>query len=248
MAEPSFAHISCQKEAGILVVTLKDEKIQGDDLGDLLRQDLLGAVQAFNTNRLVIDFRRVKYLSTAGFRPLLSLHRKLHETRGRMIFCNLSPETMEVFVVTRLISPTRVPTAPFEAAIDVADALARFRHHTSRMENDVLVITLTESKLVGDVLADSLNDHLPATLAQQQAKKVVLDFRHVDRIATACLRPLLNLRNLIHSSGGRLVLCNLHAQVAEILSVTRLTSTTGVGPVPLESATDVPAAIAALNR
>jgi anti-sigma B factor antagonist len=248
MAEPVFAHISCRKEAGILVVILKDQKIQGDDLGDLLRQELLEAVQSYNADQLVIDFQRVTYLSTAGFRPLLSLHRKLHETRGRMIFCNLMPETLEVFVVTRLISPTRVPTAPFEAASDLADALARFRHHTCRLEDGVLAITITESKLQGDELADSLNDHLLATVTQAQAKKVALDFRHVDRIATACLRPLLNLRNHLHARGGRLILCNLHPQVAEVLSVTRLTSTTGVGPVPLESATDLQAAIAALKR
>jgi anti-anti-sigma factor len=235
-------------EAGILVVILKDQKIQGDDLGDLLRQEMLEAVQSYNANQLVIDFQNVAYLSTAGFRPLLSLHRKLHETRGRMIFCNLRPETMEVFVVTRLISPTRVPTAPFEAADDLAEALARFRHHTCRMEDGVLVISITESKLQGDELADSLNDHLLATVTQAQARKVALDFRHVDRIATACLRPLLNLRNHLHAREGRLVLCNLHPQVAEILSITRLTSTTGVGPVPLESAADLPAAIAALNR
>jgi len=248
MAEPVFAHISCRKEAGVLVVSLKDQKIQGDDLGDLLRQELLEAVQSYNTNQLVIDFQRVIYLSTAGFRPLLSLHRKLHETRGRMIFCNLLPETLEVFVVTRLISPTRVPTAPFEAASDLADALARFRHHTSRVEEGVLVITLTESKLQGDDLADSLNDHLLVTVSQAQVKKVALDFRLVDRIATACLRPLLNVRNSVHSRGGRVILCNLHPHVGEVLSVTRLTSTTGVGPVPLESAPDLPTAIAALNR
>jgi anti-anti-sigma factor len=248
MAEPVFAHISCRKEAGILVVILKDQKIQGDDLGDLLRQELLDAVQSYNTNQLVIDFQYVTYLSTAGFRPLLSLHRKLHETRGRMIFCNLSSSTLEVFVVTRLISPTRTSTAPFEAAGDLADALARFRHHTSRMENGVLVITLTESKLQGGDLADSLNDHLLVTVTQVQAKKVALDFRHVDRIATACLRPLLNLRNSVHAREGRLILCNLQPQVSEVLSVTRLTSTTGVGPVPLESAPDLPAAVAALNR
>jgi anti-anti-sigma factor len=248
MAEPVFAHISCRREAGILVVLLKDQRIQGDSLGDLLRQELLEAVQAYNANQLVIDFQYVTYLSTAGFRPLLSLHRKLHETRGRMIFCNLMPDTLDVFVVTRLISPTRVATAPFEAASDLADALARFRHHTCRMENGVLVISITESKLQGDELADSLNDHLLATITQAQARKVALDFRQVDRIATACLRPLLNLRNHLHAREGRLVLCNLHPQVAEILSVTRLTSTIGVGPVPLESAPDLPSAIAALNR
>jgi len=66
-------------------------------------------------------------------------------------------------------------------------------------------------------------------------------------ITTACLRPLLNLRNQLHAKGGRLILCNLNPLVSEVLTVTRLTSTTGTGQVPLESAQDVAAAHAALQ-
>lgn len=244
MAEPNFKHISCRKEPGILVIVLADEKIQGDELGDSIRQSLLAAVSHYQVNKVVIDFRNVRYLSSAGFRPLLSLHRKLTDTRGRMVFCNLSPEILEVFTVTRLISSTRTGTAPFERAIDLADALARFRHHTSRIEQDVLVIRLTESRLQGDDLADDLNEEMLATVTGTASTCVALDLQEVESLSTACLRPLLNLRKDLQSKGGRLVLCNLHPLVAEVLSATRLISTSNGGPAPLDTADDVPAAIA----
>ena len=247
MADTKFSHISCRKEDGVLVILLLDQKLQGDELADGLRHDFLEALSTHGLNKVVIDFHNVKYLSTAGFRPLLTLHRKLHEVEGRMVFCNLTPETEEVFVVTRLISANRFSTAPFESAGDLPAALARFRHHTSHTEHGHLVLTLTESKLHGDSLADTLNDSLLATVNSANAKKVILDMGSVEVITTACLRPLLNLRNQLHAKGGRLVLCNLNANVAEVLTVTRLTSTTGTGQVPLESAKDVPAAHAALQ-
>jgi anti-anti-sigma factor len=247
MPDNKFTHIACRKDNGVLIVLLLDEKLQGDELADGLRQDFIEALSIHGLNKLIIDFRNVKYLSTAGFRPLLTLHRKLHELQGRMVFCNLSPETEEVFVVTRLISPNRYSTAPFERAEDIPSALARFRHHASRIEEGILVITLTESKLQGDQLADTLNDALLATVVSANVNKVILDMGPVELITTACLRPLLNLRKHLHAKGGRLILCNLHPLVSEVLTVTRLTSTTGTGQVPLESAKDVAAAQAALK-
>src|SRR6516162_10451226 len=124
MPDNKFTHIACRKDNGVLIVLLLDEKLQGDELADGLRQDFLEALSTHGLNKVVIDFRNVKYLSTAGFRPLLTLHRKLHELRGRMIFCNLTPETAEVFIVTRLISATRLSSAPFESADDLPAALA----------------------------------------------------------------------------------------------------------------------------
>jgi len=247
MATGSFSHISWRKDNDVLIIVLQDERLQGDDLAEGLRQEFIDALNMNGLNKVVIDFRNVKYLSTAGFRPLLTLHRKLHELRGRMIFCNLTPETAEVFIVTRLISATRLSSAPFESADDLPAALARFRHHTGRHEQGHLVLTLTESKLQGDQLADALNDAMLATVAAANAGKVILDMGQVEIIGTACLRPLLNLRNQLHAKGGRFILCNLNPLVAEVLNVTRLTSTTGTGPVPLESAKDVAAAHATLQ-
>ncbi|MBM4069224.1 MAG: STAS domain-containing protein [Planctomycetes bacterium] len=244
MADPFFKHISCRKEPGILVIVLTDAKIQGDDLADSIRQSLLAAVSHHAVNKVIIDFHNVTYLRSAGFRPLLSLHRKLNETRGRMVFCNLSPEILEVFTVTRLISSTRSNSAPFERAVDLADALARFRHHTSRIEQDVLVIRLTESRLHGDDLADDLNEEMLATVSGTASTRVVLDFTDVEALSTACLRPLLNLRKDLQSKGGKLVLCNLRPLVAEVMSATRLINSGNAGPAPLDAAADVAAAIA----
>src|SRR5262249_12730708 len=159
----------------------------------------------------------------------------IEEKKGRMVFCNLRPELAEVFIVTRLVSPTRSVTAPFEVANDVADALSRLRVHTSRTERGVLILTPTERHLAGESLADALTAELSATVADANASKVVLDFKDVEGLTTPCMRPLITLVHQLRAKGGRLILCNLRPLVAEVLTVTRLISPGG-GQAPLESA------------
>lgn len=127
MTETVFPHLHCRQEQGVLVGVITAVQMQGDDLADDLRQELLAAVAEFGATKVVLDFQNVKYLGSAGFRPLLSLHRKLHETGGRMIFIHLSPEVEEVFLITRLISKTTDSISPFEMAPTLGAALVRLK-------------------------------------------------------------------------------------------------------------------------
>ena len=59
-----------------------------------------------------------------SFRPFLSLRRRLQESGGRLVFCNLTPAVSEVFQVVRLISADGSSPAPFDVKPDVSAALA----------------------------------------------------------------------------------------------------------------------------
>lgn len=124
MAEPTFPNITCRRDHDILFITLNIAQIQGDDLGDSLRQEFHDAVDHYGCTKLVLDFSHVRFLTSTAFRPLISLHRKLREQNGRMVFCNLSPQIAEVFLVTRLISTSRSSVAPFEMAKDTNEAIS----------------------------------------------------------------------------------------------------------------------------
>ena len=123
MAEPQFQHIQSATEQGVLVLTLLDRQLRSDELADALRQEFIVAANQARLQRVVIDFKDVEYLSSAGIRPLLSLRRHLQV--GRLVLCNLKPLIAEVFHATRLISTSGSSTVPFEAAPDVLTAIAR---------------------------------------------------------------------------------------------------------------------------
>ncbi len=248
MSESTFRHLHCQLEGGIPVLGLTDSHLQGDELAENLRQELFAVLDQYGPTKLVIDFRAVTIISSACFRPLLSLFRKLQEKRGRMVFCNLAPDVAEVFLVTRLISNSRFFAAPFETARDVPEALARLRRHIPVLDKDVLVLTVTEKELTGEELAADFGQELQASVDQAGVAKVVLDMQNVIYLFTPCLRPMLALRNHLRSRGGRIVLCNLKMRVEEVLRITRLIPSGGSGPVPFETAPDLPAALALLQK
>src|SRR5688572_26480897 len=94
-----FQHIACKSESDVVVVTLLDDQLQGDHGVEDFRRELLDASTRFAAKKWVLDFRHTGFFSTAGLRPLLSLHRKLQSTGGRIVLCNLRPELVEMFQV-----------------------------------------------------------------------------------------------------------------------------------------------------
>jgi anti-anti-sigma factor len=127
MSEPHYRHISCRTDGDVLILTVKESHLQTDDLADGVRKEMAQAVEHYQLNKLVLDFQEVRYFGSAGFRPLLSMVRKLRDLNGRMIFCNLCLAVQEIFQITRLIHTNRSTLAPFETAPTLAEALAQLR-------------------------------------------------------------------------------------------------------------------------
>jgi hypothetical protein len=97
MAEMPKAHLVTTTIDGVLVVRIEEPQFHGEP---------------------------VHYLSSAAFRPLLSVRRKLQETGGHLVLCQLSPLITELFQLLRLISTNRAYPATFEVQPDVAGAVA----------------------------------------------------------------------------------------------------------------------------
>ena len=124
MSERQFQHIKATTEQGCLVLTLLHAHLRGDPLAEEIRKEFLAAQNCPEGSKVVIDFRFVESFTTALFRPLLSLLRKLHEANGRMVLCNLRPFVAEVFHATRMTTTSGAVHAPFIEAADLSAAVA----------------------------------------------------------------------------------------------------------------------------
>ena len=120
------------------------------------------------------------------------------------------------------------------------------RYLSSRTDQGVLVLTLTQPQLRGDALAHALRRQLQEAVDRAGALQVVLDFGRVTTLSSEALRPLLSLRRHLRGAGGRLVLCNLSPAVGEVLNTTRQVSVDRVSTSAFEVRPDVPSAIASL--
>jgi anti-anti-sigma factor len=118
-------------------------------------------------------------------------------------------------------------------------------HH---LDCSAVVLTITESQLQGDPVADGLRAEMLAALERSGARHVVLDFQHVTYVSSVAFRPLLSLHRKLKEHGGRLVLCGMKDRVSEVFHVTRLVSSAGTSAAPFDLQADVPAAMASLYR
>ncbi len=119
MSERIPQHVTCP----VVVLRISPASVTGDTLADELRDELLALYLSAHAQHVVLDFTAVRYLSSAGFRPLLRLNRQVRERGGRLVLCQLAPEIQEIFAVTRLISTTRMMPATFEVQPDVPSAV-----------------------------------------------------------------------------------------------------------------------------
>src|SRR5262249_10291610 len=102
-------------------------------------------------------------------------------------------------------------------------------------------------KLHGDELSDGIRQELLAAVTKADAGRVVLDLGRVQELSSSCIRPLLSLRLQLMEKKGQLILCGLRPFVKQVLTNTRLISTSGAARVPFETASDVTAAVATLQ-
>ncbi len=120
MSEPPFKHISCLA----IVLRIEPSQLVGEIIADAIREEFRERGKLVGARHVVVDFQPVTYLSSASFRPLLSLLREVRAHGGRLVLCNLQPDVHEVFTVTRLISSQGATPAAFEVQTDVPAAIA----------------------------------------------------------------------------------------------------------------------------
>jgi anti-sigma B factor antagonist len=66
----------------------------GDELRDVVEKEYLV--------KLVINFERIKFLSSAVLGKLISLHKRILIEKGRLALCHINKDIRQVFKITRL--------------------------------------------------------------------------------------------------------------------------------------------------
>lgn len=125
MSSSSRPLLQSSLHQGILVLTVTQARIQGEEKAQTLRDEMRSAVEQAAITRVVVDLQHTRYLSSIAFWPLLKLRRQLLDAGGRLIICGLSGDVEDVFRTTRMISNDGSADAPFDVADDVAAAVAR---------------------------------------------------------------------------------------------------------------------------
>lgn len=86
-----------------------------------LGEELNNLVDKEGKTKLVLNFAKVKYLSSAVLGKLISLNKKVTGLKGRIGLCCINPEIMKVFKITQL--DKMIPI--FESEDDAVKGIAK---------------------------------------------------------------------------------------------------------------------------
>jgi len=108
--------ISVEYAENATIVTLTDEKILEE--GDIraLGESIMLVIDGAGGVNLILDFRNVRFLSSAVLGLLIRVSKKIYEGEGRLGLCNIDAKIHEIFKITRL-------TKIFDIYADVESAV-----------------------------------------------------------------------------------------------------------------------------
>ncbi|HJT33591.1 MAG TPA: STAS domain-containing protein [Pirellulales bacterium] len=103
----------------VTVVRFVDRKILDEASIQELGNELFQLVEQEQRGKLVLNFSKVDFLSSAALGKLITLDKKVKSRSGKLKLCNIRPEIYEVFAITKL-------NKLFDIKDDEAEALAAF--------------------------------------------------------------------------------------------------------------------------
>lgn len=97
-------------------------------------------------------------------------------------------------------------------------------------QGDVGVVSLLNKRMLDDSNIRALYDELLFLVEERGLYKMVLDFSGVEYLSSAVLGKLISLLKTVKKHGGKLYICNVHPNVAEIFEITQLDQVIGIQP------------------
>ena len=97
-----MAAITTQNHEEILVIGFTDSKILDSQRIEQVGKELQDAVPQAIHKKLLLNFRGVSFMSSAMITKLVMLNKNCKKQGVALKFCEVSPNVMEVFKITKL--------------------------------------------------------------------------------------------------------------------------------------------------
>jgi anti-anti-sigma factor len=95
--------INVENGRDVTIVTFEEENILEDQQIRKLERALLPVVRDSQQKKLVLNFIKVKFMSSAFLGLLVKVHKRVIEAGGSLQLYNLDPKIQKVFEITQLV-------------------------------------------------------------------------------------------------------------------------------------------------
>jgi anti-anti-sigma factor len=89
-----------ERSGNITIITFTTDTIR--DVENVIARELEGLTGGAGGRHLLLDFTNVEYLNSMELGTLITLHKQVERTGGRLTLFNLSAWVFELFTITRL--------------------------------------------------------------------------------------------------------------------------------------------------
>ena len=97
-------YIKVAEHGDIVVVRFGVSHINDEENIEDLGHELFLLPDQFNFQKIVLNMAGVEYITSSVVGKMITLHRKLHRNRGKMVISNLTPGVQDVLDASRLLS------------------------------------------------------------------------------------------------------------------------------------------------
>jgi len=94
--------LSSYTKDGILTIVFDDARILDETRLEQVGHELLELLNKTSEDRVILDFRNVKFMSSSMLGKLVQVHRKATEFKVKLKLCSIEPEIRQVFKITKL--------------------------------------------------------------------------------------------------------------------------------------------------
>jgi anti-sigma B factor antagonist len=94
--------LKVEQIADVSVIHFLDKRILDEPTIQAIAEQLFGLVDDDGRRKLLLNFSNVEYMSSAALGKLINLHKKLTGLKGKLTMCNVIPQILEVFTITKL--------------------------------------------------------------------------------------------------------------------------------------------------
>lgn len=91
-----------EKAAGFIIIIALDGRIDAITTDEIQKQ-IISLINRGN-KFLIIDFKAVSYLASAGLRLLVTIYQTIKAVNGQLALCGASPDINNIFQLTGLTS------------------------------------------------------------------------------------------------------------------------------------------------
>ena len=102
MSDAPTPRLRLEPVRDLVIVNFNEPSILDELVIEEVGDQLYGLVEREGHSRILLNFADVQYMASAVVTKLFNLKKKVDAHGGRLVFCNIHPDLLSVFKITRL--------------------------------------------------------------------------------------------------------------------------------------------------